>query len=172
MKKGLNIFLFVIVVAAVLILGYKSYTGSKKLGFITTNKVFDEFVLKKELEGDLKKINLAKQSYLDSLKLKIQSMAITSGSNNENALRIEEFKKMYLLKEEQFNAENEALFQQYNDKIWKQLNQYVEDYAKENGYDYLFGASGQGNLMYASETDDVTDDVLKYVNLKYSGKTN
>lgn len=77
---------------------------------------------------------------------------------------------MYLIKENQFNQENQGLFDQYNEQIWKQLNQYIEDYGRDNGYDYLLGASGQGAIMYANEAQDLTKEIIFYVNNKYSGK--
>jgi outer membrane protein len=145
------------------------YTRTKKIGFVTTLKVFEEFTLKKELEGDYKKVQIIKQTYLDSIKLNIQSLAVTSKQVDKEE-KIADYKKVYLLKENQFNQENEALYQQYNEQIWKQLNQFIEDFGKENGYDYLLGASGQGSIMYANEKEDLTKQIIDYVNTKYSGK--
>ncbi len=149
---------------------YKQTSSSKKIGYITTLRVFEEFELKKELEGDYKKVQMVKQSYLDSIKLNVQTLSLNTNTDPDKEKKIENYKRAYLLKEEQFNHENENLYQQYTEQIWKQLNQYVEDYGKENGYDYLLGASGQGNIMYASEKEDLTKQVIEYVNNKYRGK--
>ena len=40
----------------------------------------------------------------------------------------------------------------------------------ENGYDVIFGASGEGNIMYATDELNITSEVLAYCNKKYSGK--
>ncbi|MBA3682858.1 MAG: OmpH family outer membrane protein [Bacteroidetes bacterium] len=160
--------LIILLVIAVAFIFYLNSKNNKKMGFITTAKVFDEFALKKELEVDLKKIQLTKQAFLDSIKLKVQTMALKS--NDALDPEINEYKKLYLIKEKQFNDESEELFQQYNDKIWKQLNQYIEDFGKEYKFDYVFGSAGQGNIMYASSGENLTDEVIKYVNGKYTGK--
>lgn len=156
-----------IIIVALVILGFYVGKNTRKLGYVNVSKVFEVFELKKKLEADLNKVQLAKQSYLDSIKLKVQTLSLSASLNKD----VEELKKVYLLKENQFIKEQEASFQEYNEQIWKQLNQYIEDFGKDNKYDYLFGTTGQGNLMYANQQDDVTDLVIKYVNTKYYGKT-
>ncbi len=168
MLTKIKTLVLILLAAAVVVLFYTTFRSHKKLGYIATAKVFDEFSLKKEMENDLKKVQTSRQAYLDSLKLIVQTLA--GGAAKDNDSKISEYKKMYLIKEEQFNQENESVLRSYNDKVWKQLNQYVEDFGKENGYDYLFGTSGQGNLMYAAEGDNVTDAVIDYINKKYNGK--
>lgn len=143
---------------------------NKKIGYLTTIKVFEEFALKKELEEDYKKIQIAKQTYLDSIKLNVQSLSVQEGRDAGREEKIDRLRKAYLLKENQFNQENEHLYSQYNEQIWNQLNQYVQDFGKEQGYDYLLGASGQGSIMYAQEKEDVTKEVIEYVNNKYRGR--
>jgi outer membrane protein len=145
---------------------------TKKIGYVTTLKVFEEFALKKELEQDYQKVQIARQTYLDSIKLNVQTLSVQESKDAIREEKINHLKKAYLLKEDQFDKENENLYSQYNEQIWNQLNQYVQDFGKEQGYDYLLGASGQGSIMYAKENEDVTKEVIEYVNNKYRGKKN
>lgn len=170
-SKIVNLYILVTALA-IPALFMMSFKNTKKVGYITTLKVFEEFKLKKELESEFKKVQIARQTYLDSLKLNLQSlgMRLEKNHDNETIVRFDEAKKMYLMKERQFTEENENVYNSYTEQIWKQLNQYMEDYGKENKYDYLFGASGQGNIMYASEGEDVTKEIIEYVNNKYVGK--
>lgn len=142
----------------------------KKVAYVTTMKVFDGFTMKKEVEIKYQKIQIAKQTFLDSLRLEIQSLEAVKKDFNEE--KWNNLKKLYLLKDDQFTQENELLYKDFTEQIWKQLNQYIEDYGKEKKYDFLFGASGQGNLMYANDKEDKTNEVIEYVNDKYSGKKN
>lgn len=142
----------------------------KKVAYVTTMKVFEEFKMKKEIELKYQKIQIMKQTYLDSIRLEIRSLETTRKPEDE--LRWNELKKLYLIKEDQFNQENELLYKDFTEQIWKQLNQYVEDYGKENKYDFLFGAAGQGNIMYANDKEDKTKEVIEYVNKKYNGIKN
>lgn len=164
-------FIVILLLLACGALSYFVFKGNKKIAFVTIANVYDEFNLKKELEEKYKKIQIYKQSYLDSLKLNIQSMgAITKENDPVGLAKFEESRKLYLLKENQFEKENENLNQVYTEQIWKQLNQYLEDFGHENAYDFIIGANGQGNLIYAGEKNDITKEMIKYVNNKYVGK--
>jgi Skp family chaperone for outer membrane proteins len=66
-------------------------------------------------------------------------------------------------KAEQRNKEIEAM-------IWKRLNPYLIDFGKENGYEYIYGANGTGNVLYADEHQDITEEIIKYVNQRYHDK--
>ncbi|WP_160289473.1 OmpH family outer membrane protein [Psychroserpens mesophilus] len=57
-------------------------------------------------------------------------------------------------------------------KIWSRLNAYIKDYGKQKEVKIIFGISGNGNIMYADETNlDVTEELLKYINDRYEGKS-
>lgn len=169
MSKIVNIVFAVFVVISLFFLGYRLLGKDSKVGFITTMKVFDAFRFKKELEKKYQTVQIAKQGYLDSLRLCIEFMEKPEGKQLNEA-NVNELKKVYLLKERQYNEENEALYKDYTERIWKQLNQYVEDYGKENHYKYILGANGQGNIMYADPAEDLTEKVIQYINARYEGK--
>jgi len=50
------------------------------------------------------------------------------------------------------------------------INDYVKEYGKEHGYKIIFGASGGGNIMYADDSSDLTNEVLKGLNSEYERK--
>ncbi len=147
-----------------------SMHASKKIAYVNTTSLYDGFKLKKELEDKYKKVQLARQNLLDSIKFKIQYISIKGNALTEPEKNmIGELQRSYLYKEKEFASENEGTAQQYSEQIWKQINQYVNDYGKEYYYDVIFGATGQGNIMYAKEQDDITKNVSEYINNKYSG---
>jgi outer membrane protein len=55
-------------------------------------------------------------------------------------------------------------------KSWTEINKYIMEYGKENKFDMIHGVSGEGNLMYADEKLNVTDQVIEYMNNKYDGE--
>ena len=58
--------------------------------------------------------------------------------------------------QKQVQEENQKMTQ----TLINDINGYVKEYGKENGYPLIFGASGSGNIMYAGEASDLTDIVL------------
>lgn len=143
---------------------------SVKIGYVNTALVYDGFKLKKELETKYKSVELARQNLLDSIKFKIQYLALKGNNLSDNEkMTFNDLQRSYLSKEKEFDRDNELTAQQYSDQIWKQINQFMSDYGKEHNYDYILGATGQGNLMFAKEAGDLSKEVLEYINQKYSG---
>ncbi len=141
---------------AVLILsGLLSYTMSRqKSGFIVNQRLFNAFEGKIELENRLKAQEEANKKTLDSL--------IRLPADRNNILIYEAERRKLDLKVQELSA-------RYTTDIWKRINEYVSAYGEEHGYDFIFGASGDGSLMYAREGCDITDEVIGYVNRKYNG---
>jgi outer membrane protein len=51
--------------------------------------------------------------------------------------------------------------------VLNQINSFVEEYAKQHGYDMVFGTTTSGNILYAGIYMDITNDVLSILNAKY-----
>ena len=143
-----------------------------KVAYVNTYSVYNEFKLKKELEEKLNKTQLTRKVLLDSLRVKIQMASINKSKSDDKEfyIRMENMKQMYFEKEKQYTEENTAQAQKYTDEVWQQLNQYIKEYGTENGYDYIMGATGEGNLMFAKEQHDISKELIQYVNEKYNGK--
>lgn len=166
-KKISSYIILIILIAFSIFWGsYKS----KKIAYVNTNLVYDGFKLKKELETKYNTIQLTRQNLLDSIKFKIQYLSLKGDNLNDNEkMTINQLQRSFLVKEKEFNEDNNTTASQYSDQIWKQINQFMEDYGKENNYDLILGATGQGNIMFAKEKDDISKNVLEYINKKYAG---
>lgn len=51
-----------------------------------------------------------------------------------------------------------------------QVNSYLKKYGESKGYTVILAATAYGNLAYADEGLDITDEVLEGLNKEYSGK--
>jgi len=152
----------------------KERTGNRKLGYIIIREVFLDFNMKKELETKYKKTQSARQKILDSLAFEIKLMDKNLQTKKDvkaedvNPLKVKE--EEFIQKKKQFLEDDAAMNQQYDKQIIEQLNQYVRDFGKEKGYDYILGNDANGSLMYAREGDNLTKEVIQYVNEKYEGR--
>lgn len=176
MKKA-NIILSVAVLGLTVVVVWLIATSPKqvKLGYIDIKTVFDDFNLKKELEKDLLKTKNQRDRLLDSLSNNLQVLAanleLKENPTQEEVFDFERRREHFITQKEQFQKENEELTAQYDQQILTQLNQYVKQYGEENGYNYIFGNEGNGLLMYAPEAENITEEVVEYLNNKYEGKT-
>ncbi|MGZ3884391.1 MAG: OmpH family outer membrane protein [Bacteroidia bacterium] len=166
-KISLIVILFLALTAGV---SYATFFGKSKVAYVNTYMIYNEFKLKKELEKKLEKTRLARQVLLDSIKTKIQLVAINKEADPKLVqAKIEELRRSYFMKEKQFAEENENQSQQYTNQVWDQLNQYIKEYGTEKGFDFILGATGQGSLMYAKDNFDVSKELTQYVNNRYDG---
>jgi outer membrane protein len=76
----------------------------------------------------------------------------------------------YLQQKELFDGYSQELTMKYDEQILEQLSQYIKDYGFNNDYDYVFGATGDGNILYGAEPADITEEVIEYINASYQGK--
>jgi outer membrane protein len=170
MNKGIVYILILIVLCLV---GKEIWDAKKsyKIGYVEVNTIYEGFTFKKELESKLENVKSMRKQMLDSLELRLRVMA---GQLKEGKVKdpteFELSRQDYLKKKSAFEEDNEQMTNSYSAQVMKQLNQYVEQYGKEHGYKYILGADGNGSLMFADESENVTKEVLDFLNKKYSGK--
>jgi outer membrane protein len=147
----------------VLVLGiYLLYDRqNSKKGYVINQRIFDGFKGKKELEAKLNQVKLLNKQKLDSLAVAIQK----EKNNTRLALMYQDLLKSSQLQEEELSAK-------YTTDIWKHINESVAVFGKKEGYDFIFGASGDGGLMYANEANDITEKVVTYLNRQYGNAIN
>jgi outer membrane protein len=173
MKKRL-IILFSIQAVLFIALGWvvlSNGNSEQSTAYIEVAKVYDSFKMKKELEAKFTNVEQYRKSVLDSLELELQLMATTYEQTKSEDVKTSYLvkKQEYLGKKKQFEEDNAMVSQQYTEEIFQQLNQYITEYGKEHGYQYIFGAEGSGSLMYANDSENITEEITSYVNEKYSG---
>ena len=54
------------------------------------------------------------------------------------------------------------------DSLVKNVKAFIKDYGKEKGYDYIYGTGDAATVLYAKEQYDITKEVIKLLNEKYS----
>ncbi|MFM8913034.1 MAG: OmpH family outer membrane protein [Flammeovirgaceae bacterium] len=128
-----------------------------KVAFILNQRVFNEFDGKKELEEKLLKVRKANKAAIDSLGSLIQQ------TSNYSVIQMHKSS----ISDIQF-AEGE-LTEKYTSDLWNTINSGIKEFGEQKGYDFIFGATGNGGLMYAKKGNDVTDEVIQYLNKWYSG---
>ncbi|MBA3971201.1 MAG: OmpH family outer membrane protein [Bacteroidetes bacterium] len=154
---------------------YVIYSGSTtKTAFVKNSELYSEFELKKELEAKLTTVKNQRKTILDSLllQLKVKSTQLGSLKNPDpDAINKFEMKKEeYLIKKNEFDEDTKQLAEQYSQQIWKQINHYVSDYGAKEDYSYIYGALGDGALMYAKDNYDITKKLIEYMNVNYKGE--
>lgn len=140
--------------------------ANTEIKYIDLERVYNEFVLKKELESRLFNLTTKQEEFIDSLKIVFNnseesSITIRTDKGYQN-VDIE-------LLENIFENERIEIAVDYDAKVWTQLNQYIRDFGESRAISFILGASGDGSLMYGNMELDITSEMIKYVNNRFKG---
>jgi Skp family chaperone for outer membrane proteins len=144
------------------------YVNRERVAYFDYNEVYNNSDLKKKLEKDLERVVGLRKSQLDSMQLELSfvSQKIQAGTMKDPAVlgKFEDDKSRYMTYQSQFEEENGRLKETYFNQIRKDINDKSVLFAKEEGYTFLFAAMGDGALMYADESRNVTKDFQEFIN--------
>jgi outer membrane protein len=173
-KKYLYLQIILVAVSiAALALSFYNYRAKEKTGWIAMQQVYNGFEYKKELEAKLTNAQQARKNILDSLEFEMELLAKQirheKGVDKKSVAFFQVKREDYLKKKQWFDEDNQAMIRKYDEQILNQLNQYVKDYAKEKGYDFIYAADGNGTIMAAPDYNNMTAEVTQYINDRYKG---
>jgi outer membrane protein len=142
-----------------------------KSAYIDVSTVFSEFNLSQKLEKEREIITKARQGILDSLQLQLNqfSKQFEFKVDSNQVKYFNQKRQEYYYKEKQFDEDNQALLREHNEQSMKQLNEYIKEYGETNGYKFIFGATGNGSMMFAEEGANISIEVVSFANDKYNG---
>mgnify|MGYP001550628579 CR=1 FL=1 len=151
-----------------------TFSGGQKIGWISLPEVFNKFEYKSELEKKFKLSEEARKKIIDSLEMNVKitykTIQALQKPDPELNAKFELQRDAFMQRKEQLESENLNMRNDFNTQILNQLNQYVKDFGKENNYKIILGAEGNGSLMFGNEANDLTAEILIYINEKYKGK--
>ncbi|TRX58727.1 OmpH family outer membrane protein [Fulvivirga sp. M361] len=137
---------------------YATITPAKSAYFLN-QAVFEASTARQELELRLGHMKTDHQKHLDSLTTLMQTV-------EDGSMLVEDYREAV----KEYTLQQQKLTETYTAELWRQINQYVNDYGEEHDYDYIFGATGDGSLMYANLSRDITDQIITYINKRYEGE--
>jgi len=173
-----------IIVAAVLALAVVSCNktteaAAVKTAYVDTSKLMDEYTAAKDIEAKYKGKSQELGKGLQDKIARFQSEAQSFRANAQaNGQAWAQQKGAELAKREQeLRYEQDALLQQLQmesgkemDTLVKKTKQFIKDYGKEKGYDYIYGTGEAVSILYAKDQYDITKEIIKLLNDKYASE--
>ena len=160
------------VVLAMLI--FASCEKPNKIGFVDNGTVINDYQEKKDVEAAFQLKEDAFRKRADSISLAFQAEAQKLAQRN-NRKKAEELmgglqQKQQQL-QQQMQAEQQQLTQAFQaeiDSVIVNVKDFVKDYGKENGYNYILGTSdAAATVMYGDDKNDLTQTILEALNAEY-----
>lgn len=169
-KQVLSIIALTLSIIAITLVMF-NWQQQPKLGYVKNADLFSAFNGTKELKGKLESSKFQQKAILDSLSLELTNLRERFKAGQKNVLPdLQQKEQIWVGLNQQYNEVYSQKSEEYTDQIWVQINQYILDFGKENGYDYIIGANGAGALMYGSDRTDLTKEVIEYANKRYDGE--
>lgn len=152
-----KIHIFFIYVTSLLI----TCISCQKVGYVNPNKITQDYhgFEAQQLTYSGKVRNW--QQHIDSLNSELQAQNKSHTAN----LTIKEQQLLRYRNAIQQQAQQEN--QRLTKAVLGEINIYLKQYGKEHGYTFILGATESGNIVYAAEGTDITEDVLKGLNAQY-----
>lgn len=153
--------------------------SSSELVYVDVNKLIEGYKRTKIVKAEFDKKANTMRGNIDSLmtgwQKELQAYEKERASLSPKELQLKQ--ELLQNKQQQINGYQEAIQKQIQEEdkkvtqtVINDINDYVKEYGKKHGYKIIFGASGGGNIMYAEESSDLTQDVLKGLNGEYGAK--
>lgn len=159
MKKNVLLGIVMLLLVAVGgLIGYFTKEGDK-VRFVSMTKLYLESSYYAKFQGDLKTLETQSNAQLADIQKGIRDY---KASGAEPAF-IKELEDELLKKQETLTAQYQEKSKKFDEIIWGEINRILSEYGKKNGIDFVLGAKGDGNIMFASDRCDITEDVLNYM---------
>ncbi|MFV0571399.1 MAG: OmpH family outer membrane protein [Xanthomarina gelatinilytica] len=153
--------------------------SQSELVYVDVNKLMDGYkrtkVVRAQFEEKAKTLNANVDSLMTDWQKELKSYEKERSKMSAKELEL----KQELLgnKQQQINNYQQVIQKQIQEEdkkatqtVINDINDYVKEYGKNQGYKIIFGASGGGNIMYADHVTDLTDDILEGLNAEFEGK--
>jgi outer membrane protein len=145
-----------------------------KVGYVRIAVILDKFLGTREAQRKLEGKMSSWQASQDTLKKRFDKFVDSLRKSNGNKEINEEGKNLLYRKQQEFENYSQNIHktaqseeQKTMDGVYKQINSFVEQYAKDYGYDVVLGTTPDGSLMYGHKALDITEEVTDALNKQY-----
>lgn len=175
MKKGIS----AIVIGLVVAVGYLFYTQNAQkedVVYIDVNVLMADYEGMKAAKTEFEKKSKVWQANVDSLivdfqnELKVYEKERSKMTKKENELKQELLRN----KQQQVGNYQQAIQRQSEEEdaklsgeVVNEVNAFIKEYGKNHSYKIIIGANNSGNVLYAQEGVDITQEVLTGLNAEY-----
>lgn len=174
MKKIILALLITIAVGVVWI-AYQ-VTKKSKIAYVRSADLIYNYEGMKEAQAKQEKKTLELKSNLDTLQVNFQKAISQYNQEYPKLTKEEKLKREELLGVQQNQLKSyaqtvEETIKKQDDQLTQgvlnQVNSFVEEYSKKKGYDLVLGTTSSGNILFATESMDITNEVLTALNSQY-----
>lgn len=150
-----------------------------KTAYVDTSKLMEDFTEAKDIQAKYKAKSEEMGRELEAEVTRFKSEAANFQKNAQaNGQAWAQQKGAELQKrEQQLQYAQQAMVQQLQqesgaelDSLINNVKKYIKEYGKEKGYAYIYGTGEAVSILYAEDKYDITKDITKLLNEKYTSE--
>ena len=148
----------------------------EKIGYVDSVKIMEDYEEQKENAAKFKVKTDALTKKRDSISqaFQIEMQAFQAKAQKMNQAKAQEeyglIQQRGQFMGQQLQQEDQALTAQQQtvrDSIVSTIKKEIKAYGKVQGFSYIFGGGDGGAVLYGTDANDLTDEILKILNDKY-----
>ncbi len=164
-------------VMAVSILFLLASCNQVKVAYVDVDEILKEYKGAKEAEKEIQAESIKLSAEIEQLTNRFQQKVqeFQKYSNTMSAAEKQKLEQELMMEQQQIQMSQQMVQQQMQalslakiEELNKDIELFLEGYAKSNGYSYILGTSQQTKaVMYGDASLNVTDEVLESLNSNY-----
>jgi outer membrane protein len=179
MLSRIAVTLSVVSLIAVATLYYATFHSSPKLVYVDSSKLLNEYKGMIDARAAYQKKASSWKANVDTLAAEVQRQIMDYEKNNSKLTANERKLTQDLIRAKQkqlydyqhaLNAQAQDEDQKVTGQVIAQINAYIKKYGESKGYRIIMAATEYGNIAYAHDEINITDEILVGLNSEYMGK--
>lgn len=178
-KHGYFITLISLTLSLLMLASYH-YIFSPKIKYVQTDKLvygyegmkeYQQIYQKKvgQLKANVDSLGLDFERSVEAYKGNYAKLGDAQRREKEGLLQKQE--QNFLRYKESVQAQMGKEDSEMTGKALEQISSFVQAYGKKKGYTLILGTTETGSILYGTPNEDITEELLKELNLYYKGKT-
>jgi len=164
--------------AGLIVLSVTVYTNRKNV-YVDSSKLLNQYKGMEAARAAYQQKAGAWKANIDTLANEVQqqifkyekeSKSMTAKERQLSQELIRSKQKQFADYQQAMNTQAQQEDAKMTQEVVTQINAYLKKYGEAKGYKIILAATEYGNLAYADEELDITDEVLEGLNKEYSGK--
>lgn len=167
----ITVYLFIVVLAIQAVLIADKYWHNDKIAYVNTSELLSRYSKMANAEEQITEVKNKYKADIDTLSRELEleiskyekSVASFSKDEKEKSEQFLKMKQTQLIQYQQ--AVEKKVFEEskkLKEGVLVEMNKKITKYGKTNNYKLIFGTS-EGNIIYADEVVDISEDVLNYI---------
>ncbi|MEL7145777.1 MAG: OmpH family outer membrane protein [Bacteroidota bacterium] len=170
--------LMLIIALQIFSFSYQFIDTKEEIVYIDNARLLDNYQGMIDARQDFERKSMAWKANIDTLMNDVQVAIQNYEKESAGLTRKEKRLSQELIKTKQQQLQNYQLAIQkqsaeedarMTEAVLTKVNSFLTDYGKQNSYKVIMGANASGNIIYAQDGLDITDEVVEALNQHYTG---